>query len=305
MEQTEKTLFDTVGDELRRERIAKKLDVKTVANHLRIRESFVIALETNDYTVFPALVYGIGFLRTYASYLGLEATPLVERIKKETESLVSLDTQTPIPEKQNVLPSKKIISFSFILLFILCLGWYVWSCCEQKDELILSAEPMEVVTQPNMIEKAPIEIDTMLAQKTTVLSEELNAVLPLETAVVATDTIVSDETDVLVSDSDDKTSEKEYKDLTGKAYGQPAGARIVLIAKDRVWFDIKDGNTLVFNQIMSKGDGYFVPVDKENLIMRTGNARGLEVYVDGISKGVLSSTETVKNNIILKPETFK
>ena len=82
MEQTEKTLFDTVGDELRRERIAKKLDVKTVANHLRIRESFVIALETNDYTVFPALVYGIGFLRTYASYLGLEATPLVERIKK-------------------------------------------------------------------------------------------------------------------------------------------------------------------------------------------------------------------------------
>ncbi len=308
MEQMEKTLFDTVGDELQRARISKKLDVKTVANHLRIRESFVVALETNDYTVFPALVYGIGFLRAYASYLGLEPSTLVERIKQETQSLVSSETQTPIPEKYNVLPSKRIIVSCLILLFCLCLGWYVWSYAEQKTGAVLSPEPMEIVSQVHAIEKAPIEVDTIL-KETTLLTEELNAVLPLE----ATKDVIEPVSDASADTSSEQLSDvvdeikKEpiYKDLTGHVYGQQDGARLVLIAKERVWFDVKDGKTLVFNQIMSKGDGYFVPHDKGNLIMRTGNARGLEVYVDGESKGLLSQTETVKNNIILKPEAFK
>ena len=89
-------------------------------------------------------------------------------------------------------------------------------------------------------------------------------------------------------------------------YGTPTiEAAIVLVANDRVWVDVKEKNAIIFNQVMMRGDAYFVPQSKADLIMRTGNARALFVYVNGMPHGIISKTETVKNNIVLKPETFE
>ena len=85
----------------------------------------------------------------------------------------------------------------------------------------------------------------------------------------------------------------------------PERLLVVIVAKSRVWIDVKENKKVIFNQILSAGDAYFVQQSENDLIMRTGNASGLEVYINGVSKGLLSETETVQNNIILKPSFFE
>ena len=305
----ERTFFDTVGDELKRARLAKQIDIETASNSLKIKSTYLEALENNDYSAFPAVVYGVAFLRSYARFLGLEVAPLTERFKRETNHLIANDTPMPIPAKHNVMPGKGTLLVCFILLACLWGGWYVITRPQESEVIMTSAEVMTQVPEP--VVTAPIESDMILNQSIEEIAGELNTVVPTESlnpqaqskaieSVASSDTA---DTAPLVSDEAEK--EPNYEGLTGQKFGQEQGAKIVFVATDRVWMDVKDNGAVLFNRILSKGDAYFVPADMDNLIMRTGNARGLNVYVNGELTGVLSQTETVKNNIVLKPETFK
>lgn len=79
----------TVGEILRQKREEKGLSIKTVVDHTYIQAKFVIALECNDYTVFPAEAYTRGFLRNYAEMLGLDTSEMLELFKR------TKDTVTP------------------------------------------------------------------------------------------------------------------------------------------------------------------------------------------------------------------
>src|SRR5579859_1413382 len=54
--------------------------------------------------------------------------------------------------------------------------------------------------------------------------------------------------------------------------------RIALRAAAETWLDVKDGETSIFRRLMQPGDEYRVP-EKPSLIMRIGNAKGIEVLV--------------------------
>jgi cytoskeletal protein RodZ len=53
-------------------RLARGLTLEDAERGTRISRRFLIALETHDYSVFPAPVYARGFLRTYCRYLGVD-----------------------------------------------------------------------------------------------------------------------------------------------------------------------------------------------------------------------------------------
>ncbi|HAW33796.1 MAG TPA: hypothetical protein DCX19_04105, partial [Alphaproteobacteria bacterium] len=63
---------ETVGDTLRCARLAKNQDLRDIAAYLCIRCQFLQALEENRYKELPGEAYANGFVRTYASYLGLD-----------------------------------------------------------------------------------------------------------------------------------------------------------------------------------------------------------------------------------------
>jgi hypothetical protein len=68
----------TVGDRLRDAREAKGVDLFRVERDTKIRSKFLAALEDGDYADLPGDVYARGFLRNYASYLGLDADEVEE-----------------------------------------------------------------------------------------------------------------------------------------------------------------------------------------------------------------------------------
>lgn len=72
-----------LGLTLREAREKNRLSLRQVEDDTNIRIQYLIALEDGDYNQLPGRVYAIGFLRSYAKYLGLDAVPLVNELKRQ------------------------------------------------------------------------------------------------------------------------------------------------------------------------------------------------------------------------------
>ena len=66
-----------IGQLLRQTREAKELSLADVEEQTRIRQRYLSALESGDWDELPNPVAARGFLRTYATFLGLDADELV------------------------------------------------------------------------------------------------------------------------------------------------------------------------------------------------------------------------------------
>jgi hypothetical protein len=75
--------LETVGQDLRAARVRRGDDLATVSRSLKIRKDHLEAVEEDNFSDLPGKTYAIGFVRSYAQYLGLDVTRMVERYKQE------------------------------------------------------------------------------------------------------------------------------------------------------------------------------------------------------------------------------
>jgi len=69
--------MESIGEKLRLARERDNLTIEQVARETHVAKRFLKALEDEDFTVFPGETYAMGFLRSYADYLGLNADELI------------------------------------------------------------------------------------------------------------------------------------------------------------------------------------------------------------------------------------
>jgi len=127
------TLEITIAQELHGESVADTLirarqqvgqDLRSIAEVLCIRYSYLDAIERGQYENLPGPTYAVGFMRSYADYLGLDGDEIVERFKNEVEGL---DSQTklhfPTPAPEGKMPGGAV----FLVAALLFAGAYgVW-----------------------------------------------------------------------------------------------------------------------------------------------------------------------------------
>jgi cytoskeleton protein RodZ len=81
-------------------------------------------------------------------------------------------------------------------------------------------------------------------------------------------------------------------------------ARVILRATADCWIEIKDGDgSEVFTRLLRQGEIYKVP-NRGDLLLRMGNAGGLEVLVDGTALPPLGGDGEVMRNVSLDPATL-
>ena len=80
---------ETIGETLQRTRLQKSLSYADIAEELHIQATFIKAIEELDQDALPSIGYVLGYVRTYAQYLGLDGTDAVARYK--TDSAVPKD----------------------------------------------------------------------------------------------------------------------------------------------------------------------------------------------------------------------
>jgi cytoskeleton protein RodZ len=69
--------MESIGEKLRLARERNALTLDQVARETHVAKRFLKALEDEDFSVFPGETYAMGFLRSYAEYLGLDPAELI------------------------------------------------------------------------------------------------------------------------------------------------------------------------------------------------------------------------------------
>lgn len=271
---------DSVGAELRNARLKKGEDLDTVAATLRIRKDILQALEESDYDRQPTKVYAIGFIRAYARYLGLDAEALVRRYKQEIagrDRTPQLNFPNSAPESG--FPQGALIMTAIVIATLAYGAWYV-----SMQDFDLAGDGPQVVTQaaPEQSEAdAPAVTGPEVASETLKIDPDVHAA---STAVGAPPVATA---------------------VLGAVDGP---SRVTLRVLEDTYVRIRvpnaDGGTdLLFERSMMKGEVYRVP-EKPGLLLRTGNAGGIQVEVDGKVLGLLGQSGVIADRVPLTPEAL-
>ncbi len=117
----------------------KGLSVSDAAGALRIRQVYLEAIEQGRLSDLPGAAYALGFVRTYAEYLGLDGNEIVRRFKDEADELGrKTELVFPLPLSEGRFPGRIVILVSIgLALFI----YGVWHYTASRDRSMVELVP--------------------------------------------------------------------------------------------------------------------------------------------------------------------
>lgn len=205
--------FQTVGEQLKAARTERGLTLNEVAAQTRIPMRHLEALETSDFGALPGSTYSIGFAKSYARFVGLDAAALAAELRSELAQGGHAGFVPATPEYQAADPARvppRWLAWTAAGIALLGLiGYLTW-----RSMAFAPDAPAEVVA-----EKAPAAAKASAAP----------AAAPTGGAVVisATDTVW-----MKIYDADNKRLyENEMK--AGDSYTVPADANNPMIVTGR------------------------------------------------------------------------
>ena len=123
-----------VGAELRSARLRLGWSLPDVAQELRIRLPYLEAIEDGRLSDLPGNAYAVGFLRTYAAALGLDAAEVARRFRAEAQEVnrkPELSFPAPVPERG--VPAGAVILLGVVLAAGAYAAWYRFSDDRRSD----------------------------------------------------------------------------------------------------------------------------------------------------------------------------
>lgn len=107
-----------IGSLLKHTREELGYTVEDISHNIKIRHELIRALEVGSLDLFPGKVYAIGFMRTYAGFLGLDADYIITSLKTCPEFYLIDQAYSSEPDEIQK-KSKKIPFLDYILSVIL------------------------------------------------------------------------------------------------------------------------------------------------------------------------------------------
>lgn len=148
-----------IGETLRRRRAERKISLAEAQSATKINKKFLEALEEEDFDVIPTRVAAKGFLRIYATYLGINPEPLIKKLesvaREEHTSYQSVSRSVSrggggIKEVilKYKISRKYMYAFVLILLCLFLFIYLLWGCQsepvgEKKETPVIPKEKEE------------------------------------------------------------------------------------------------------------------------------------------------------------------
>ncbi|HCX14698.1 MAG TPA: hypothetical protein DGZ24_05220 [Rhodospirillaceae bacterium] len=117
-------------------------DLQQIAEVLRIRFNYLHAIEGGRYEELPGQAYALGFIRSYAEYLGLDGDEVIRRYKEENSGMrrvVSFDF--PIPMIESGVPSSALVLFAIVVGMAIYGAWYAIAASERGAVELIQEVP--------------------------------------------------------------------------------------------------------------------------------------------------------------------
>lgn len=101
--------YSDIGNLLRAARQERRLSLPQVATRLHIRQRYLEALESGDFSQLPGLSYMRGYLLNYAGFLDLDKEELIRRFEQIEYSLERKGFYMPKVFSKDKLPSERLV----------------------------------------------------------------------------------------------------------------------------------------------------------------------------------------------------
>ncbi|MGD1933506.1 MAG: helix-turn-helix domain-containing protein, partial [Candidatus Phaeomarinobacter sp.] len=125
----------TTGAQMHAARLSLGEDISDVAGQLRIRRDQIEAIEGGDFDALPGRAYSIGFVRSYAEYLGLDQVEMVAAFKSEFDAAKSAGPELVFPDAEE---ESRMPRGAFVVVGILAIAalYGIWSLTVSADRTV-------------------------------------------------------------------------------------------------------------------------------------------------------------------------
>jgi cytoskeleton protein RodZ len=305
-----------VGEELRDSRLALGLSVEEVAVRLRIRRAYLEALEEGRIGDLPAPAYAIGFIRSYATALGLDPDEMVRRFRDLSGPVVTDKTRLVFPEPvpERGVPAGAVIAVGAVICIGAYVTWYNWSGA--GDRTVDAVPPV-----PPRLEQAAEDGRAQLPGRDGAAPRPDPGALPLAAlpppgGIAAAPPPLPQQPSANTSAQAATVPAAPPPPVVAAAPppqlipGLPDGTRVALRARagspEGAWVSVRDPRTgqSLLNKVLRPGEVWPVP-PREGLLLDTGKADALEIVVDNEFSPIFEGVVGVRRNIRLEPDRLR
>ncbi len=257
-----------LGETLKQAREAQGITLEDVERDTHIQRQYLEALENNDFKIFASPVMARGMIRNYAKYLNLD--PI--------EALTLYDGNGVVPVKgQRLTPNgiefmdlgmapRPIINWELlfgIFLFLAVLGAGAYLFYGNISQLSVIATATKTPMAEGITDESALLLPTVTPLPT-------NSPTPPPPTDTPTPTIY-------------------------------AGVTVELVIKQASWVQILSDDVKVFEGILQPGETN-TWTGQRRVAIRAGNGGGVEVFVNGTSRGLMGAEGQVVDQIWEKVE---
>jgi cytoskeleton protein RodZ len=319
--------LETVGQDLRAARLRRGDDLASVSRVLKIRKDHLEALEEDRLEALPGRTYAVGFVRSYADYLGLDTARCVDRYKAEiagrseetaTVHLIEEDEHRRLPQ------GWKIIAGIVVLLLI----YGAWLLAVSANRMLSQPTPPPPQTSETVaISPATPKLTAQTPQSTSEATTPPNGTAsalpraggtnatvppqvssgpqgPSQTAAIAPAPATTS-TPPNTATNNVPPQQQVAALPKGQVYGQQnRNPRVILrVHQTTKILVIGPRRTVLINRTLKPGDTYQVP-NMVGLSLTTPNGGAVEVDLDGAAMGYAGPEQQMTESLSLDPQSI-
>jgi cytoskeleton protein RodZ len=251
------------GDRLRREREMRGITLDEIAESTKISRRHLEALERERFDQLPGGVFAKGFVRAYAHFLGIDEDQavadysLASNEQPEPEDKFPLEIHDEPDRELNPRRSRLPFIFALAALAGVLVGYFFW--LKSKPHNGPGSATTQEAPAPNAVPKASTP------PATPVSSPEPTAATPAP---------IKPEPQAAATVQPKKPAEKTFF--------------VVVKAKEDAWVSIVADGRSVMQRTLIADRQKLVKAGKQ-IVLRTGNAGGIDVIFNGKALGALGN----------------
>ena len=296
----------TLGDGLRLARTHSGRSTAELSSITRVPVRYLTALEQNDFSVLPNRVFSIGYVRSYASALGLDEQLAVERFKRESpDPTVPLQPPVGVAFEEVRRFSPRLIAAGLALVLAV-VGWNVF----QRVSLMQAPRPSDLTAVPESWSLGDVPGQTQLMRLTAPRPAPPDQTVPalyitpgLEAELTGIDPTSPE--GVAAAAAAAPPVQRAFNPR-GAIYGASANASQVVIQARRaasLVVRMADGRVLFARQLAA-GDAWRAPAGVAAVVDVSNHFADFDVYLNGEHGGTLTAEQTPLSQLNARAQTL-
>ncbi len=294
-----------VGDLLKQAREGYNLTLEQVEQDIKIRVRILDAIERGDFgAINGGLPYITGHTRSYAEYLRLDGDAMISQLRADMGGAPQRRTPElvfPAPANDSPLPNKRLIWGSVAVVLVIMLGGTLLSSWRNGQTV---PEVPDTLRQPLSLDRKAMGAD-VAAKQAAAMSPAAAPVADSEQSMLPAGAIAST-VPTPVPDATAAEAPADVAAATPTAEAEPAAEPevppLVMKALQDSWMEVRTSEgKVVYSGLLKSGKSLVLREKRNDLLLTTGNAGGIEIYVNGQALPQLGAIGQVKKDISLDP----